>query len=326
MKENKVSIVLLSYNPIWEKMKNTLLSILMQENIEIELIIADDGSKKRYDEKIINLCEEHGLKNVKFSNLKENSGTCININEALKFVTTPYVKFISAGDYLFDKQICHLWVTFMNETKADITFGDAVYYCEEQKQPLVIQQKKAPVQEDLFNDRNRRGLFVDYLLANDTVLGATIMYKADVIKRYMKLFADKVKFAEDYTLRLAVFENKKVFHFSKSVIWYEFGTGISTSKKKKWQEMLSKDFLASNKILCNDCVAEDKIAQKYQKYLKNEGKNSVIRKIKKCLLFPDVIFWRYKNQRSINCTDTKVDIEKLSLYFDVNTVKDGNEV
>ena len=39
-----VSVILCTYNPDWRKLKATLLSAAMQENIDFEIVLTDDGS------------------------------------------------------------------------------------------------------------------------------------------------------------------------------------------------------------------------------------------------------------------------------------------
>ena len=313
---NHLSIIILTYNPNWKKLKGTLLSVLRQEGIFIELIIADDGSSKRFDDKIIALCKQYGKEDIKFSNLKQNAGTICNIAEALKIVTTPYVKLISPGDCLYEAECCKKWINFMQATNANMSFGDAIYYGEQNGSYRIIKHTRAPIQRQLYENKNRRGLMVDCLMANDNILGASLMIETEVLKKYICLFKGKVKYAEDYLVRLAVFENKKILHFSQNVIWYEYGLGISTSKKDKWKKLLYRDFVESNKLIINECTPTDKISIKYVSFLNNEGINGIIIKIKKCLMFPDVIVWRLKNRNSKNYTDTDVDIGQVLSYFE----------
>ncbi len=310
-----LSVIVLTHNPSWEKLKATILSVLNQEKVWIELIIADDGSLKRFDEEIKVLCERHGLLNVKFSSLRNNIGTVGNITAALRMATAPYVKLISPGDFVFSSDSLEKWCYFMEESDADISFGDAVYYREESGNYKLIKQTRAPIQTRLYENYNRRGLMVDCLMVNDNILGASIMIKTDLLKRYMELFNGKVKYAEDYFVRLAVFEQKKIMHFPQNIIWYEYGLGISTNKKNQWKSLLYNDFVESNKLIMNECMASDRISRRYVFYLKNESKNKIIKKIKKCLMFPDVILWKLKNLNSGNKTDTNVDSKQLRFYL-----------
>ena len=56
-----VSVLLVTYNADWNKLKQTIESIIAQKDVSFELIIADDGSKIRWDEQIQELCKEHGF-------------------------------------------------------------------------------------------------------------------------------------------------------------------------------------------------------------------------------------------------------------------------
>ena len=50
---------------------------------------------------------------------------------------------------------------------------------------------------------------MDYLLANDTILGAAVLAKRNIILKYLLEMEGKVKYAEDYMIRLMIFDNKK---------------------------------------------------------------------------------------------------------------------
>ena len=45
-KKCKVTVAVISYNPVWEKLRNTLKSVVWQKKVDFEIIVADDGSEK----------------------------------------------------------------------------------------------------------------------------------------------------------------------------------------------------------------------------------------------------------------------------------------
>ena len=47
-----VSVVIVTYNSKWESIRMTILSILKQKNISMQIVIADDCSRKIYDDEI----------------------------------------------------------------------------------------------------------------------------------------------------------------------------------------------------------------------------------------------------------------------------------
>ena len=64
MKE--VSVVVVTYNSPFEKLENTLQSVIWQENVDFEIIIADDGSKSFDKERVENWFLTNGFKDYKF--------------------------------------------------------------------------------------------------------------------------------------------------------------------------------------------------------------------------------------------------------------------
>ena len=53
-----VSVVIVTYNSKWESIRMTILSILKQKNISMQIVIADDGSRKIYDDEINKLMSQ----------------------------------------------------------------------------------------------------------------------------------------------------------------------------------------------------------------------------------------------------------------------------
>ena len=48
-----VSIIVIMYNPAWDKLLRTLNSILDQRNVRYEIIICDDGSREQFNQELI---------------------------------------------------------------------------------------------------------------------------------------------------------------------------------------------------------------------------------------------------------------------------------
>ncbi len=302
-----VSVIVLTYNADWDKLRLTLNSVLKQEGVEFEIIIADDGSKTRHNDKICALFEEYGFKNYKFSDNAENVGTCKNLFAALELVTADYVKAISPGDAFYNSNSLYGWTDFMSESGCDASFCNAVYYADVDGEIKIIEVHAAPKYPELYKKGSRKSLFVDYLLANDTVLGASLMMKTEVIRRYMSLLVDNVKYAEDYMLRLAVFEGRDIRNFPQNCIFYEYGLGISTAKSQKWAELLHRDFVATDRLIAEHCTAPDSVAKRYAKYL-SSAKTGKLNKIYKCLMFPSLVYFRIKPRFAAAKTSLQADL------------------
>ena len=294
-RDPEVSVLLLTNNADWSKLEMTLRSVLCQKHIYFQLIIADDGSKVRWDDRIEQVCREYSFTQYTFANSPENGGTCRNVFQGLSLAKGRFTKAISPGDLLYGPTTLYCWASFMREHSCSISFADAVYYHKDQGAVQILQVPNAPRQPGLYRRCCRHGVFVDYLLANDSLSGATLMMDTALMRRYLEPMLGKVIYAEDYMIRIAVFENQKILRYPNKAVWYEYGTGVSTAKSEKWAALLKKDFDACNEIIAGWEAPQDRLARRYVKYLGYTGSEKK-RKLYKCLLFPELLFWRLANR------------------------------
>lgn len=301
----KVSVLIVTYNAEWEKLESTVRSVVFQNYDDYEIVFSDDGSSKKWDKEIEKLLDALEFKNYKIKNSEENVGTVKNIYNGLSVAEGEFIKVISPGDFFYDRDTLKCWIDYMENQNAEMSFGDSVYYRKENSIIQQIATKPAPANIEVFKGRKmRKNIFVNYMLANDTILGASILVRRDVMEKYLKCMVDKVKYAEDYMVRLMVYENKKIVYYPYKSIWYEYGIGISTTKESKWAVLLKKDFDSSNQLLLEK-EAVDKLSVKYKKYLRKDIKNNTIRKLVKEMMFPSLIYWRIRMNR--NTRKTPVD-------------------
>lgn len=310
-----VSVILLIYNSEWKKIRLTLNSIIKQKNVDLEIIIADDGSENSE----VQLVNEY-LENIKIDyNIvasNENVGTVKNIIRALPFTSGKYVKLISPGDCLNGEDCLKNWIEYMESENADLSFCNAIYYRKREIYEL-IKKKSAPQNCWVYKKKKEKYLFVDYLLVNDSILGASVMSRRDIICRYLNEMNKNVKYAEDYMIRLLVFDQRKVCYLDKNLIWYEYGEGISTTKQKKWADILHSDFDAVNNIIIKR-KNMDGIYRKYQRFLEMSKNKSLLNKVKKLCMFPSMLIYRFLMRIGIKRTaqdDVKylndLDIERV---------------
>ena len=48
------------------------------------------------------------------------------------------------------------------------------------------------------------------------------MAKKDIFFSYLTEIKNRVKYAEDYMIRLMVYDRKKIYHINCNLIWYEY--------------------------------------------------------------------------------------------------------
>ena len=123
-----ITVVVLTYNPVWEKLRATLKSIVEQQDVHLQVVITDDGSKNNHFDKVELFFKEIGFDDFKLISNKNNEGTVINLYRGIVASDAEYIKCISPGDLLYDRLTLAKWFGFTKEKNADITFCDAVFY------------------------------------------------------------------------------------------------------------------------------------------------------------------------------------------------------
>ena len=110
-----VAVVLVTYNPESNKLMDTIHSILIQKDIDLQLILADDGSNNCDYEQL----EQYLNDKICFKKVVSpvNQGTVKNILNALQYVEAPYVKVISPGDSFLDEYVLKNWISFLKKSK-----------------------------------------------------------------------------------------------------------------------------------------------------------------------------------------------------------------
>lgn len=311
----KASVIVLTYNANPEKLKMTLKSVIGQKCDDFEIIIADDGSKTRWDDETERFFHEYGFEKYKFANSSENVGTVLNIINAVNNSRGKYVKLLSPGDTFYDSDVLSRWIAGAEEKNSQVSFGRAVYYMQTQEGATICRIKNSPANISIYSKGIYNRVFVNCLLANDGLVGATILYRRDVLEKYLGMIAGKVKYAEDYMLRLMIYDGIKVDFYDKNVIWYEYGGGISTNKNNKWAVILHKDFDAANDIIRTECEAKKAINRRYRKYLNLSGGNDRLRKLRKITMFPSMIICRLRARLMPEITP-EGDIRLLKEFMD----------
>lgn len=289
----QVSVIIAQYNPNFCDVKKTLLSVIKQQNIEFEVIIADDGSDLKYEYEIKEICDKNEFYNLKFSCLEQNVGTVKNIYLACCESVGKFIKIISPGDLFASENSLYEWYCFAIQKKADISFGDLIYYSNQlNNSPKQLAVKSFPVSVRLFRKgKVGRLLTIDYLIANDGIVGASILVDRTLFIDNLKDMVNKVIYAEDFFVRKAICEERKIIYYPQSVIWYEYGTGISTGKNSIWAKRIANDLDNMNQIIQANSNKYSRVARNYCGVNRMNIHNSIIRKIVKVLVFPEVLFF-----------------------------------
>ena len=133
-----ISIIIVTYNSSWLDLKETIDSIIEQEEISFEIIIADDGSEDNQEGKIKNYFLNKQITNYKLILNKENKGTVCNLFSGLQLAQGEYIKDISPGDLLVGKSTLKNWINFLKSNKLEWAFSDAIYYRKKNEEKIFI--------------------------------------------------------------------------------------------------------------------------------------------------------------------------------------------
>lgn len=254
-----VSVLVLTYNPDFGKLCMTLRSILYQRKIELQIVIADDGSQIDYFDDIKSFFEKYNYENYKLTKSLRNMGIVSNVANGLKLCDGEYIKLISPGDYLNGCNILHDWADYMRRKDLAVSAADAIYYSfDANGLANSIISKSFPQIKNLCGKK----LKYNYLLNNDIFLGATTLCKKDIMNRYINLIEGKVVYAEDSIYRIMIYNDEKVGFFDANTIIYEKGTGVSTCNESRWQNLLNHDWAATNEIILEQPTADLKFRKK----------------------------------------------------------------
>ncbi len=234
MKNKLLSIIIPVYNG--EKyIKTCLESVLKQEDIDVEVIIIDDGSKDRTEE----VCKAY-LKNsnVKYVRI-ENSGVSKARNIGITYATGQYITFVDADDFIAHN--CYkVIIEKMQENTADLgIFKYEMVYSHEVHKPEAIEVKDIMTinQQDLLSA----------IILNDNIQGFVWnkIFSRDIIERYHIQFDEQVSATEDTLFNWDYIKYCHKAIYIDAPLYYYFqnkeGCMFSGFNRRRWSSMISFD-------------------------------------------------------------------------------------
>ncbi len=121
---SKITVITVVYNAA-SRLQETIDSVLGQDHEDIEYIIKDGGSTDGTVD-VVKRAIESGQGNIVLLSGKDD-GIYDAMNIALKSATGDVVQFLNAGDRFADSDVVSRAMKVMEETGADIVFGDVMY-------------------------------------------------------------------------------------------------------------------------------------------------------------------------------------------------------
>lgn len=297
-----ITILIASYNPDKSKLFKTIKSVLIQDKLTYEIVIADDGSVHDYFEEIKQFFYDKNFRNYKLIKNPNNIGTVRNIYSGIKMASGQYVKLISPGDYIIGQYTLKKWYTNIVETNADLSFGNVIYYNIIDEKFNIIKYKASPQLPNVYKDKKEK-VTENYILLDDTIHGASVLCKKSLYEKYLFEALNKVIYAEDCLYRLMVCDGIHIFYYSKDVILYEYGTGISTKMSEQWQAKIKKDLKATDDMII-DRLKDKQLLRKFLLTIKERDNKKLKNKIKRYYSNPVIFIKKFFIKTNIRYTHT----------------------
>lgn len=239
-----ISVVLMTYNQTIDSIILSIESVLHQKGCEFELVIADDGSQENQKPAIESYLSRMGFKSFSFVRSPQNRGIVSNLLAGVQAASFSIIKPLSPGDLLYRSDTLTSIEAFCNETGVEIGFGRLMGYSEEGDRIRRFAYN-APTNPGIYND-----LSVDcsilaksQLLETDWIPGCSLFYRKDFISRYLMQLRDEfgVIYSEDLTCPLITMDDIRIRFLDQYILWYEIGTGISTTGSKASRKRMYRD-------------------------------------------------------------------------------------
>lgn len=289
MNNCEVSVLVLQYNPSFEAVKKTILSIIRQQNIEFEIVVADDGSKEDHFEKLKELFAQYSFSNYTLVKNQQNGGTVKNVLSGLKKCTGRYTKCISPGDCLYNPNVLETACARMKETGAGLLFGKMAFYNADKG--IKIFKERRPFKPEVYVEGDLLKIRKHLLIYQDNISGASAFMKTDLFTQMMEYASGRIVFQEDVTFSMFTFMNEPLVYLDAYVVWYEYGGGVSTSGEDKWVARLQKDTLSYYKIL-RELYPKETYVKRAHLFQTLELKKGIFWKTIKTVLFFDRFLFR----------------------------------
>lgn len=237
----KFSILIVTYNPIWEKLLFTLESIMKQKFEDYEIIISDDGSKDNCFDKIQKYFEKYHFAEYQLLSHEKNQGTVKNIIDALEHAKGKYIRDFGPGDGFYSKNSLQQVYDFLSQNDYEACFGLMRGYCVDSTGEIRYSEFQHPFDIEAYKRHDKERIKKNLVLYRDNASGACTCYTKEYYLNYLKRIENIVIYTEDIFQIMAGIDERELQFYPNYLVWYETDTGVSTKKKTHFTELLDRD-------------------------------------------------------------------------------------
>lgn len=273
----KFTVIILHYNQM-EYIETAILSALNQTYKNIELIIADDGSKQFDKTKVNQIIKKHNKNNIEYKILvsEKNIGTVRNLNNAIKNSTGDYILCFAADDKLAEKGVLQKYYESFQKTRYNVISSNWIM-CNSNLEPIKKYQKVLFLMK--YNFLGIMRLYAKMCCYNIYGAGSTC-YRREVFEKH-GLFDERYKLIEDWPYWLHLLNNgEKIYYRNFDGLLHRDGGVSATVENKisKTKQIFYEELLQTihYEILPNinkfNIFSRFKIIKYYHGHINNCGK------------------------------------------------------
>lgn len=278
----KISVIMAIYNPVWDKCLFTLNSIMGQEKVDLELIITDDGSECNLFNTFDLYFQQRGFHNYKLIEHKTNQGTVNNYYDGLRIASGEYVKLISPGDALYNETTLFEWSKFLSESGKLWSFGNSVFYSIKNDSRFIVKHPAFPMMIDCYCSHDDATCRWNYVVLEDYASGAAMICDRLLMHSYLIRFINTMKYTEDIIHAAMMYDGITPAFFDRNVVFYEYGTGVSTSNNS-WIRRVRTDQKQAEIAIASNTPCDELQNKMNRSLLKINKENCLSKGLKKCL-------------------------------------------
>lgn len=262
----ELSAIIVTYHPGMEGLRRTLLSLIRQKGVRMEIIVADDGSEDNHEAEICRLFNDTGFTDWKLVMNDENKGTIRNLISGLEQAEGEFTKVLAPGDFLAGADIMRGWLDDMHKKGSNWSFAETVNYCTENNGDRIATETAQPVYVRPYLEGDVQRARWNYVVLDDVAPGCCLICRTELQLQYARELAQAGnRYAEDYIYRLMMFDGIVGSYYSRAAVFYEYGTGISTGRSRKWANTIFEEYLRMNRLMA-DRKKTDVFQQRMLKY------------------------------------------------------------
>jgi glycosyltransferase involved in cell wall biosynthesis len=222
MRSPTVSVIMATYNHA-EFVVQSINSVLDQDGVDFEFLIADDGSVDRTRDIVASIRD----KRIHFFPNKENRGACIVTNELIQRASGEFIALINSDDYWIatDKLAYQLQVMKKNP-EVGACFGRARFV---DKDGNVIDKSKLP-QGYVFDKRNRsRGAWLRHFFdLGNCICHPTMLIRKDCYDA-LGLYDNRLRQLPDFDMWVRLLKKNEIYVSDREMVAFRHLPGENAS-------------------------------------------------------------------------------------------------